>query len=105
MTVIVIGSVLYGDTCAIAVEIGPDVVIAEMCYQPPIGTRVLVRFIEPDPSHDPYELVLHAVAVRYRPNPRIKSDQYARELVELEIDHEATRLAVPDAHIPLEHLQ
>ena len=41
---VVIGSELYGDTCAIARNVSAGGILVEMSYAPPLGTVVTVHF-------------------------------------------------------------
>jgi hypothetical protein len=90
VTLVAVSSVLYGNSFAVAVEATADRVVAAMVYLPPIGTQLLLRFVHVSDDEWPLATIvtLHARAGGYRASPR----GVDARLVELDIDHEATRL-------------
>ena len=57
---VVIGSELYGDSCAVARNISAGGILVEMSYAPPLGTVVTVHFQNPRDDDQLDEIVARA---------------------------------------------
>lgn len=57
---VLIGSELYGDTCAIARNVSAGGILVEMTYAPPLGTVVTVHFQHSRDDGELDEIVLRA---------------------------------------------